>query len=328
VFIRPAHVSNEGTFWEPRLLQVLETLENGEGILPDIIVALQGAFPLIQSEDIDAAIALLEGSDAQTAFAGVPFHSSLWEEQFQGKLVAINCSGEKTELRPRSNAQFREAGSVYAMRTHLFREMKQRFFGNTLVHPISDECAWRVDNDFDMKVAEGLLRCRLGQEQRDSLPERVDALVLDFDGVFTDNRVLVSSEQQESVMCHRGDGYGIALLRERGVPMLVLSSEKNSVVAARCAKLKLECIQGEESKIEILREWLNSHGHEPANTIYVGNDLNDLECLEYVGCGVTVDDAHPEVKRVSQLHLTRSGGDGAIRELVDLLLEGMNERLK
>ena len=68
----------------------------------------------------------------------------------------------------------------------------------------------------------------------------VDLLVLDFDGVMTDDRVLVDQHGIESVACHRGDGWGIARLRDAGVPIVVLSTETNPVVAARCEKLRIE----------------------------------------------------------------------------------------
>lgn len=147
----------------------------------------------------------------------------------------------------------------------------------------------------------------------------IDVLVFDFDGVMTDNRVAVLEDGREAVFCNRSDGLGIGRLRALGVPMLVLSTEVNPVVAARCAKLKLECLQGIEVKEDALAKWLAARGYDPARTIYVGNDVNDLGCLRLAGYPVAVGDAYDEVKAIARLVLKRSGGHGAVRELADMI---------
>jgi N-acylneuraminate cytidylyltransferase len=151
------------------------------------------------------------------------------------------------------------------------------------------------------------------------LPERLDALVFDFDGVFTDNRVTVLDEGREAVVCNRSDGLGIERLRKAGWPMLVLSKETHPIVSARCAKLKLECLQGIDEKGPALRHWLDARGFSPDRTLYVGNDVNDLPCLAEVGCPVVVADAYPEARRAARIILDHPGGHGALRELAELI---------
>lgn len=155
----------------------------------------------------------------------------------------------------------------------------------------------------------------------DAILAKPDAIVFDFDGVMTDNRVLVDQEAREAVFCNRSDGLGIGMLKARGVPMLVLSKEPNPVVAARCKKLGLECLQGVDDKAPVLAAWLAERGYNPARTIYVGNDLNDLGCLKLVGLPVAVADAYPQAKEAARLILTKPGGNGAVRELCDRVLD-------
>ena len=154
----------------------------------------------------------------------------------------------------------------------------------------------------------------------------IDAIVFDFDGVMTDNRVAVFQDGREAVLCDRSDGLGIGRLRALGLPMLVLSTEVNPVVAARCSKLKLECLQGIDVKEEALAAWLAERDYDPARTIYVGNDINDLGCLRLVGCPVAVGDAYDEVKAIARLILKRPGGHGAVRELADVIYGLLNGR--
>lgn len=144
--------------------------------------------------------------------------------------------------------------------------------------------------------------------------------MLDFDGVMTDNRVLVNETGQEAVWVHRGDGWGIARLRETGLPILVLSTEKNPVVAARCAKLQIECIQGCDDKLASLQALAAQRRIPREQIAYVGNDVNDLECLRWVGMPIAVADAEPVVRETAARVTTRRGGYGAVREVADWIL--------
>lgn len=150
--------------------------------------------------------------------------------------------------------------------------------------------------------------------------EKVRLLALDFDGVLTDNRVLVSEDGTESVLCDRGDGFGIGLLNASVVAVVVISKEKNPVVAARCHKLGIECLQSCDDKLPSLQALCSSRNLSAAEVAYVGNDLNDLECLRWVGLPIAVSDAVPEVLSVAKWVTTKPGGHGAVREICDMLL--------
>jgi N-acylneuraminate cytidylyltransferase len=152
------------------------------------------------------------------------------------------------------------------------------------------------------------------------LPENPALLVLDFDGVLTDDRVYVAEEGKEMVACTRGDGLGITLLRREGFPVLVLSTEKNPVVAARCAKLQVECIQGCRDKTAELKQTLSEKKIPAFSMIFVGNDVNDIGCLRLAGCGFAVADAHPLLKEVATGVLSHPGGHGAVREVAEMIL--------
>jgi N-acylneuraminate cytidylyltransferase len=115
---------------------------------------------------------------------------------------------------------------------------------------------------------------------------------------------------------------GVARLRRAGVPFLIVSTERNPVVAARGAKLGVEVISGVQDKATVVLDWLTARGIDPTRTVYVGNDVNDLPALEVVGWPVAVADANPEVLRAARLVLSRPGGGGAVREICELVLEG------
>jgi YrbI family 3-deoxy-D-manno-octulosonate 8-phosphate phosphatase len=141
--------------------------------------------------------------------------------------------------------------------------------------------------------------------------------VFDFDGVFTDNHVWVDGDGGETVRCSRADGLGLRRLREAGVDALVLSLETAPVVSARARKLGISCLQGIEDKLAVLREEAAARELSLEDVAYVGNDINDVECLEAVGLAVVPADAWPEAREHARWVLTRAGGQGCVREFCD-----------
>lgn len=146
-------------------------------------------------------------------------------------------------------------------------------------------------------------------------------VVFDFDGVFTDNRVFVNQEGIESVICNRSDGLGLSLLKKVNLPSLILSTEKNPVVQMRAKKLGMECHSGCEDKLSRLKELVKARGIDLAEVAYVGNDINDLECMQEVGLPVAVQDAYPVIKKAAKWVLDSSGGQGAVREFCEKVYE-------
>ncbi len=153
-------------------------------------------------------------------------------------------------------------------------------------------------------------------------------VVFDFDGVFTNNFVFTNENGEESVMSNRSDGYGLKMLREAGVDFLIISSEVNKVVERRADKLKIKCYSGVENKILKLKEILDEKKISSENAAFVGNDINDIECMNYVGLGVAVRDSYPEVKKAAILILKKAGGYGAVREFCEMIYKiKLNKRV-
>ena len=142
-----------------------------------------------------------------------------------------------------------------------------------------------------------------------------------FDGVFTDNGVWVSQDGIESVRCDRSDGLGLQKLLRLGVATVVISTEANPVVSARCRKLNIRCVQVCRDKRAELAGIAAALGVSLDDTAFVGNDINDLECLASVGLPIVVADAHEDVVESALYRTTRRGGHGAVREVCDLIVE-------
>jgi N-acylneuraminate cytidylyltransferase len=144
--------------------------------------------------------------------------------------------------------------------------------------------------------------------------------VLDFDGVLTDDRVLVGEDGSEYVTCSRSDGMGIARLRASDVPVVILSSETNPVVAARAKKLGVPVEQGVHDKAAALDRIAERYDVSLIDIAYVGNDVNDVDCLRMVGLAAVPADAQPSARACAHYVLKGLGGRGAVRELCDAIL--------
>ncbi len=154
-----------------------------------------------------------------------------------------------------------------------------------------------------------------------SLENRIRSIRLiafDFDGVFTDNTVYVFDDGSEAVRCFRSDGIGLSKLTWLGIKTIIISTETNPVVSARSRKLKIRCIQACEDELAALETVIQERGIALDEVAFVGNDINDLPCLERVGLPIVVYDAHPDVIGHALYQTRARGGRGAVREVCDL----------
>jgi len=150
----------------------------------------------------------------------------------------------------------------------------------------------------------------------------LELIVFDFDGVMTDNRVLVDQDGKEAVWVNRSDGLGIRMIKQMGVRMIILSTETNPVVSMRAKKLNLEVFTSVNDKAKALKVFCAQEDIKLENVMYVGNDINDLPAMNLVGIKAVPKDAYSEVKEIADIVLKTKGGYGVIRELAALLKEG------
>lgn len=149
----------------------------------------------------------------------------------------------------------------------------------------------------------------------------VELIAFDFDGVFTDNTVYVSQDGTESVRCWRSDGLGLSRLADIGVKTYIVSTEKNPVVTMRANKLKIQCKQSVEDKAAAILDICKELGVSPQQTMFVGNDINDIPAFKVVGIAAGVADAYDEINPHVLFKTERAGGKGAVREICDIVIK-------
>lgn len=309
---RPAELSGDLASSEDALAHALART----GFEGGILVFLQCTSPLTLPEDIDGTVRML-AEGYESAFTATRRRRFAWRRTDDGAAPAGHQKSHRP-MRQQILNDFEEVGAVYAMDVAAFRAARHRFPGKTAIYELPAERSVEIDDEVDFLVAETLMRRRLQREKAACLPARLHAIVMDFDGVLTDNRVYVSEAGVESVACHRGDGWALARLRQSGVRLLILTNETNPVARRRAGKLGVECVVTDD-KLPTLQAWLGRHGIDRAAACYVGNDAPDVPCMRFVGCAVAPADARPAALSAAHIVLDTPGGRGCIRELAELL---------
>lgn len=350
---RPAELSGSTASSEAALLHALEHLERRDAAgapAPDprgedgedrrrdherpVTVFIQATSPFIDPADLDAAIGRVASGERDVVFSGAATHVFLWRDDADAdSAIGVNHAASRRLRRQEREPEYLETGAFYVFATDGFRSAGHRFFGRIGIQPVDADHAIEIDELADLERARALAahvdRGLAASARPGSTPGAhgvhgpridVDALVTDFDGVHTDDTVMVDQLGRESVRVSRSDGAGIARLRKAGIPVLILSAEENPVVGRRAEKLGVECAQGVGEKGSVLREWAERRGIRLDRIAYLGNDRGDLPALDLVGWPVAVPDAAAEALAAARHVLTNAGGHGAVRELADLIL--------
>lgn len=339
-FLRPEEFAQDQTLDFPVFENLLKTLKESEGYYPDLVIQLRPTSPIrpinlvddaieefLKDQQIDSVRGVVPSGQNPYKMWKIDPNSGLMESLLKVEGIAEPYNSARQSLPD----TYWQTGHIDVIRTNVILEQKS--MSGRKIKPIHIHPDFTVDLDkpADWQKAEwqvwygGLDMVTPGNKRR-PIPEQIDLVVFDFDGVMTDDIVYVNQDGIEMVAANRRDGMGISLMHKAGKKMIVLSSEVNPVVKARCEKLKLPVIQGVEKKAEVLQKYLKENSVNPNHVIFIGNDVNDLPCFPIVGCALVVADAHPAALRQADIILQHNGGKGAVREVCDLLLE--SERSK
>lgn len=155
-----------------------------------------------------------------------------------------------------------------------------------------------------------------------NIPSSIKMVITDFDGVFTDNSVIINQDKSISRRVSFKDIMGVSILVKNGYQVAFISGEKNPVIEMIADKFMLSEVHMDiRVKIEVLKDILDRNGLSPDEVIYIGDDINDKDCLEYVKCRITVPNANKKIKGIDNIQITTAyGGDGAFREVVDEII--------
>jgi N-acylneuraminate cytidylyltransferase len=332
-FLRPAEFAQDNSTDMSLFTHALDWLAKNEGYKPDIVVQLRPTSPLRQPGLVDRAIeTLLQHPKADSARGVIPSGQNpykMWSIGAEGELQPLLKAKGLTEPynapRQKLPPTYWQTGHIDAIRTSTI--LKKHSLTGEEIWPVLIDPRYAVDIDTLNDWRRGEWLARSGEldivwpgPARRPYPRRVELLVMDFDGVLTDNRVWTDQNGAESVTSNRSDSMGLELLQASGVPAFVISKETNPVVAERCKKIGIGYKQGIDDKASAFKALLAERGVPAERTVFAGNDVNDLPCFPLAGCAVAVADSHPDVLRQADQQLSLPGGHGAVRELCDLIM--------
>lgn len=156
--------------------------------------------------------------------------------------------------------------------------------------------------------------------------EKIKLIVLDVDGTMTDGGIYIDNNRVEFKKFCIKDGAGILIAQKMNIKFMILTGRKSNCVEQRANELNMEYIfQNVNNKASYLKQFMLKNSIHKEEVAYIGDDLNDLLAMKFAGCCVCPADAVDEVKRSCDMVLTRKGGEGAVREFVELLLKNRKQ---
>ena len=295
---------------------MMEYLRQSQSEGQDVMILAQATSPLTGSEDIERALKLLRSGEKDSLLSVVRTKRFFWTEDG----VAVNYNPAERPRRQDFSGQLMENGAFYINTVANILRDHNRLSGSIGVYEMLEYTAVEIDEESDWLVAEQLMR----KHQTYQKPAHtIKLLMMDVDGVLTDAGMYYSEKGDELKKFNTHDGKGIELLRGKGVKTAIITSENTEIVARRARKLKIDHLhQGVQNKLEVAEEICRKESVGWHEVAYIGDDINDLDVLRKVGLPACPANALETVRQVPGiLHLTRSGGSGAVRELVTYILE-------
>lgn len=152
--------------------------------------------------------------------------------------------------------------------------------------------------------------------------EKISLIVLDVDGTMTDGGIYIDNNYIETKKFNIKDGAGILLAQSVGIVFLIITGRSSACVEQRTEELNIKYLaQGVRDKVSYLKEFASKHGLLQENIAFIGDDLNDLPAMRYAGLSACPVDASEEVKSYCDFILSQKGGEGVVREFVEILLK-------
>lgn len=282
----------------------------------DILCLLQATSPLTSREDINNCLHKVIKEKYDSALTVVNTMRFLWNEN--GK--SINYDFQNRPRRQEFSGILVENGAVYSTTKQQFLESGIRIGGNVAVVKMYEDTLTEIDEIEDWIIMEKLLENRLMKRKKGS--NKIRLLVLDVDGIFTNAKVSVNSTGEFSKEFSLIDGMGIELLREEGIEIIVMTSEKSEIITKRMEKLKIkEIYLGVKDKYSLLEKIILDKNIKRNEIAYLGDDINDLANICSVKWGIVPQNAVLENKLKADFILNSCGGNGAIREIVNFLIK-------
>lgn len=294
-----------------------------ENVAFDILFTVQATSPLVRAEDFDNAFELLNSTGADSLVTGVRSKRFYWSDDG----TPLNYDPQTRPRRQDFAGSIVENGAFYITKRRILASLDCRLGGIVAVYEMPPETEAEIDELDDWLRVEALLRnrgLRVGVQPSVTGPAsgRVRVVVCDVDGTLTDGGMYYDANGEALKKFNTRDACGLRRLREQGIDVWVVTGEDSAVVKARLKKLGItDGHFGVKDKLALLQSLCREKSLSLDEIAYIGDDLNDLECLKAVGWPACPKDARPEVISECRFVADANGGDGAVREFCEYILK-------
>lgn len=312
---RPDSLAGDSASSESALEHCLERLRVERKYEPDLVVFLQCTSPLRRLDDIDRAVATLLNEEADSLLSVVPFHRFIWTEE-SGIPKALNYDVSQRPRRQDRSQEYMENGSIYIFKPWVLEVFNNRLGGKISLYVMDPSTGCEIDDPSDFRMAQWIAKQTNIPLPLQMLLRRVRLLALDFDGVLTDDRIIVLQDGHEAVICYRTDRSGLESLKNLGFETILISEDEDSPATAWSSRLGIPRVTSLGDKRACLESYCRDRDISMSQVAYVGEDI---EVMKAVGLAVAVADALPPVLEAAHVVLRQEGGKGAIREISEML---------
>lgn len=285
------------------------------------IILIQATSPLLQSSHLEEALQIIEKNNYDSLVSMVKQKRFIWKQGENGLVSPINYSLSERPRRQEFNGYLVENGAFYISSSSLILETKLRVSGKIGYYEMPPETYFEIDEISDWMIVESFLK-EAHKKDFFSKISKIKLLATDCDGVLTDAGMYYSKEGDVLKKFNTKDGMGLSLLQKKGIILAIITGENSEIVKRRAEKLGIsECFLGCKDKVAIMDELIDKYHLTYNEVAYIGDDINDQELLQKVGISFSVNDAVDIIKESVDYVAKRNGGDGAVREISDLILK-------
>jgi len=309
IIMRPEHLATDSSTTESVMLHFTEQVDY------DILVTIQATSPLLRDVDLSNALELFSSEKYDSLLSAVRVKRFYWQDNG----VAINYDPTNRPRRQDFSGTLMENGAFYISKRDIVLENECRLGGRIGIYEMPEQTAVEIDEPDDWDVVEKLLQSRT-IALFNPIIERLKMLIVDVDGTLTDGGMYYSPEGDFLKKFNTRDAMGLALLKKIGIQIAIITSENTPIVTARAKKLGiLECHTGIENKIKTVKGICQKYNLQLSEIAYMGDDLNDYECMKIVGFAACPSNAVPEIQGVAHYIAKYAGGEGAVRDVSDYI---------
>ncbi len=310
-------------------------MEFAESYNFNMVVLIQATSPTVRTVDLVNGLKKFNGFGYESLLSVVRQKRFNWEEKGNGLVEPLNYNYLNRPRRQEFTGYLVENGAFYITSKENLLQSNCRISGKIGYYEMPESSYYELDEPMDWAIIENILQQQITQGETEKIKNdfivsynsnkealnQIKLVITDCDGVLTDGGMYYDMHGNEWKKFNTKDGLGVRILQECGLKVGIITGEDTDIVTRRAKKLKISEVHlGISNKMEVVNQLIKKYDLNLHNIAFIGDDINDKEVIMAVGFGCCTADAVDDVKSVATYITKRNGGQGAFREIADLIL--------